>query len=164
MPSPVWPLPIYLDSWTKHSRFLCNIVLYSIGLPSPITSTTGHCFSYGPVSSFFLELFLHSSSVAYWVPTDLGSSSFSVISFCLFILLMGFSRQEYWSGFPFPFSVDHVLSELATLTCPSWVALHGTAHSFIELERLWSMWSDLLVICDCGFHSSKGTNLFLQGH
>ena len=27
--------------------------------------------------------------------TDLGSSSFSVLSFCLFILYMGLSRQEY---------------------------------------------------------------------
>ena len=34
-------------------------------------------------------------SVAYWAPTDLGSSSFSILSFCLFILFMGFSRQEY---------------------------------------------------------------------
>ena len=34
-------------------------------------------------------------SVAYWASTDLGSSSFSVLSFCLFILFMGFSRQEY---------------------------------------------------------------------
>ena len=32
MPSPVWSLPICLDSWTWHSRFLCNIALYSIGL------------------------------------------------------------------------------------------------------------------------------------
>ena len=32
--------------------------------------------------SFLSELFLHSSPVAYWAPTDLGSSSFSVISFC----------------------------------------------------------------------------------
>ena len=31
LPSPVWPLPICLDSWTWHSRFLCNIALYSIG-------------------------------------------------------------------------------------------------------------------------------------
>ena len=30
MLSPVWPLPICLDSWTWHSRFLCNIALYSI--------------------------------------------------------------------------------------------------------------------------------------
>ena len=57
-------------------------------LPSPVTSTTGHCFCFGSISSFFLELFLHSSPVAYWVPTDLGNSSFSVISFCLFILFI----------------------------------------------------------------------------
>ena len=38
--------------------------------------------------------------------------------------------------FATPFSVDHVLSELSTMTCPSWVALHGISHSFIELARL----------------------------
>ena len=31
LPSPVWPLPICLDSWTWHSRFLCNTALYNIG-------------------------------------------------------------------------------------------------------------------------------------
>ena len=31
--------------------------------------------------------------------------------------------------------VDHVLSELSTMIRPSWVALHGMAHSFIELEK-----------------------------
>ena len=46
-------------------------------LPSPVTSTTGCCFCFGFISSFFLELFLHCSSVAYWAPTDLESSSFS---------------------------------------------------------------------------------------
>ena len=25
---------------------------------------------------------------------------------------MGFLRQEYWSGLPFPFPVDHILSDL----------------------------------------------------
>ena len=99
-------------------------------LPSP--STTGHCFPFGSVSSFFLELFLHSSPEAYWAPTDLGSSSFSVVSFCLF---MGFSRQDYWSGLPFPAPVDHVLSECSTMTHPFWVALQGMAHSFIELDK-----------------------------
>ena len=104
-------------------------------LPSPVTSTTGHCFHFGSVSSFFLELFLHSSPVAYGTPTDLGSSSFSVLSFCLFILFMGFSRKEYRSDLPFPSPVDHVLSELSTMTCPSWMTLHGIAHSFIELDK-----------------------------
>ena len=64
-------------------------------LPSPVTSTTGCCFHFGYVSLFFLELFLHSSPVAYWASTDLGSSSFSIIFFCLYILFTGFSRQEY---------------------------------------------------------------------
>ena len=71
-------------------------------LPSPVTSTAGCCFCFGSVSSFFLELVLRYFPVAYWAPTKLGSSSLSVLSFCLFILFMGFSRQEYWSGFPFP--------------------------------------------------------------
>ena len=48
---------------------------------------------------------------------------------------MGFSRQEYCSGLPFPSLVDHVLSELSTMTHLSWVALHGMAHSFIELGK-----------------------------
>ena len=63
-------------------------------LLSPVTSTSGYCFCFGSIPSFFLELFLHSFPVAYWAPTDLGSSSFSILSFCLFILFMGFSRQE----------------------------------------------------------------------
>ena len=83
--------------------------------------------SFGFIPSFFLELFLHWSPVAYWVPTDLGSSSFSILSFCLFTLLMGFSRQEYWSGLPFPSPEDHILSDLSTMTCPSWVAPQGMA-------------------------------------
>ena len=116
-------------------------------LPSPVTSTTGCCFCFGSISLFFLHslffiiysfsvsvFFLHSSPVAYWAPTDMGNSSFGVLSFCLFLLFMGFSRQEYSSGLPFPSPVDHILSELSTITLPSWVPLHGMAHSFIDLD------------------------------
>ena len=31
--------------------------------------------------------------------------------------------------------MNYVLSELSTMTHPSWVALHSKAHSFIELEK-----------------------------
>ena len=48
---------------------------------------------------------------------------------------MGFSRLEYWSGLSVPPPVDHVLSELSTMICPSWVALHGMAHSFVGLHK-----------------------------
>ena len=48
---------------------------------------------------------------------------------------MGFSKQEYRSGLPFPSPVDHILSELSTMTHPSWVALYGMAYSFTELDK-----------------------------
>ena len=31
--------------------------------------------------------------------------------------------------------MDHVLSELSTVTCLSWMALHSMAHRFIELDK-----------------------------
>ena len=64
----------------------------------------------------------------------MGSSSFIALSFCLFILFMGFSRQEYWSGLSFPSPVDHILSDLSTMTRPSWVA-PGAWLSFIEWDK-----------------------------
>ena len=60
---------------------------------------------------------------------------FQTINSCLFVLFTECSRQEQWSGLPFPSPVDHVLSELSTMTRPSWVALHGMAYSFIELNK-----------------------------
>ena len=36
---------------------------------------------------------------------------------------------------PFPSPVDHVLSELSTMTHMSWVALHSMTHCFIELDK-----------------------------
>ena len=55
--------------------------------------------------------------------------------FLPFILFMGFSRQECWRGLPFLFPLDHVLSELSTMTGPSWVVLLSMTHSFIELDK-----------------------------
>ena len=43
------------------------------------------------------------------------------------------ARILKWFAFPSP--VDHVLSELSTKTRLSWVALHGMAHRFIELDK-----------------------------
>ena len=91
-------LPWFMDLTFHVILLLWHRTLFT----SPVTSTTGCCFCFGSIFLFFLELFLHSSSGASWAPTNLGSSSFSVIPFCLFILFMGFLRQEYWSGLPFP--------------------------------------------------------------
>ena len=124
----------FMDLTFQVPMHCCSLQHHTL-LLSPVTSTTEHCFSFGTIPSFFLELFLHWSPVAYWAPTDLGSSSFTVISFCLFILFMGFSRQEYWGDLPFPSPVSHVLSDLSTMTCLSWVALLVMAYSFIELDK-----------------------------
>ena len=127
-------LPWFVDLTFQVLMQHCSLQHQTL-LPLPVTSTTECSFCFGSISSFFLESFLHWSPVAYWAPTDLRSSSFSVLSFCLFILFMGFSKQEYWSGLPFPSPVDYVLSELFTMTCSSWVALPGMAHSFTELDK-----------------------------
>ena len=127
-------LPWFMDLMFQVPMQYCSLQHQTL-LLSPVTSTAGYCFCLGSIPSFFLELFLHWSPVAYWAPTDLGSSSFSVLSFCLFILFMGFSRQEYWSGLPFPCLGVYILTEISTMTCPSWVALHGMAHTFIELDQ-----------------------------
>ena len=44
------------------------------------------------------------------------------------------ARILKWFAIP-PSTVDHVLSELSTMTHPPWVAPHSMAYSFIELEK-----------------------------
>ena len=108
-------------------------------IASDFTSTTSHIHSW-VLFLLWLPLFILSGVISPLISSsilgtyDLGSSSFSVLSFCLFIMFMGFSRQEYWRGLPFPSPVDHVLSELSTMTCPPWVALHSIAHGELVCE------------------------------
>ena len=71
------------------------------------------------------------------------------VSFCLFIQSTRFSQRESWHGLLFPPPRDHILSELFTMTRPSWVALCSmvTASSSytspFAMTRLWSMKSIL---------------------
>ena len=123
-------VPLFMDLTFQVPMQCCSLQHQSL-LLSPVPSTTG----FGSIPSFFLELFLHWSPAAHWAPTDLGSSSFSVLSFCLFILFMELLRQEYWSVSPFPSPVNYILSELSTMTHLSWVALRSMAHSFFELGK-----------------------------
>ena len=142
-------LPWFMDLTFQVPMQYCSLQQWTL-LLSPVTPTAGYSFYFGSIPSFFLELFLFWFPVAYWAPTDLGSSSFSILSFCLFILFMGFSRQEYWSGLPFPSPVDHILSDCSTMTCPSWVAPRWLI--FIELDKaVVLVWLDWLVFCDYGF-------------
>ena len=71
-------------------------------LSPPDISTAEHCFCIGPATSFFLGVIsncslLFSNSILDTLWPE-GASS-SIVSFCLFILSVGFSRQEYWNDF-----------------------------------------------------------------
>ena len=142
-------LPWLMDLTFQVPMQYCSLQHRTL-LPSPVTSTTRCHFCSGSVSSCFLELFLHWSPVAYWAPTNL-SSLFSVISFWIFILFTGFSGKntevvchsfssffrtlQFCQKFCQSMVSDHILSELSTMSRLSWVALHGMAHSFTELDK-----------------------------
>ena len=85
--------------------------------------------------SFFLELFLHSSPVAilgtYWP----GEFIFQCPIFLPFHTVHGVLKARILKWFAIPFSSGPCLAELSTMTCPSWVALHSVAHSFIESDN-----------------------------
>ena len=62
----------------------CYSLQHHILLSSPDTSSTKLHISFGPDTSFILGLLVtlvHSSTVAYQTPSDLGDSSFGVTSF-----------------------------------------------------------------------------------
>ena len=71
----------FFTSWatreTQHSRVLCNFVPYDIGLyfyheTHPQLSFFFFFPFFGPVTPFFLALFLCSSHVAHWTATNRG--------------------------------------------------------------------------------------------
>ena len=120
---------------------------------SPVTATTGYCFCFGSIPSFFLELFLHWSPVAYWhLPTWGIHLSVSY--------LFAFSYCSWGSQGKNTEVVCHSLLQWTTVcqTSPPWPDCLGWPHrvwlSFIELDRLWSVWSDWLVFCDRVFSLS----------
>ena len=103
-------------------------------LLSPVPSPTGCCFCFGSICSFFLKLFLHWSPVEYWAPTDLGSSSFSMLSFA-------FSYCSWGSQGKNTEVVCYSLLQWTTFcqTSPPWPTHLGWPHtawlSFIELDK-----------------------------
>ena len=115
---------------------------------SPVISTTGYCFCFGYIPSFFLELFLHWSPVAFghlltWgVPRSVSYHfAFSYYSWCS----QGKNTEVFC----------HSLLQWTTFcqTSPPWpVHLDGLVS--LSETRLWSVCSDWLVFCDYGFSVS----------
>ena len=124
-------------------------------LLSPVTCTAGYCFSFGSMPSFFLELFLHWSPVAYWAPTNLGNSSFSILSFGL---LSPWGSQGKRSEVVCHSLLQFLQWTTFCQTSPPWPNRLGWSHSawlsFTELDKAVVLWSDWLVVCDCDFSLS----------
>ena len=122
-------LPWFTDLTFHVPMHYCSLE-HRTSLSPPNTCTGEHRFCFGAAIPFLLELLvitLCSSTVAYWTPSDLRGSS-SSIPFCLFILSMGLSRQEYWSGaaisfFSGPCCVRTLSNDLTILGGP---ARHGS--------------------------------------
>ena len=114
-------------------------------LPSPVTSTTGWCFCFGSIRSFFLELFLHWFPVAYWAPKTWGVHLF--VSY-LFV----FSYCSWDSQGKNTEVVCHSLLQWTTFCqyCPPWPIHLGWPYmawlSFTELDKActWNISSQLL--------------------
>ena len=107
---------------------------------SDLTSIPSHIYNW-PLFSLWFCLFILSEVISPLISSSLlgtywpGGFIFQYPIFLPLHTVHGFSRQEYWSGLPFPSPVDHVLSELSTMTHLSWVVLLGMAHCFIELDK-----------------------------
>ena len=112
-------LPWFMDLTFQVPMQYCSLQ-YQTLIPSPVSSTMGCCFCFGSVSSFFLVLFLHWSSVAYWAHTDLGSH-LSVSYLFAFSYVLGVLKAKILKLFAIPFSMNQILSELSTMTRLSWV-------------------------------------------
>ena len=145
-------LPWFVDLTFQVPMQYCYLQHRTL-LLSPVTSTTGYCFCFGSIPSLFLELFLHWSPVAYWAPTDLGSSSFSILSFA-------FSYCSWGSQGKNTEVVCHSLLQWTTFcqNSPPWPVHLGWPHSawlsFTEWDKTVVPWSDWLVFCDYGFSVS----------
>ena len=132
--------------------FYCGFVVVQLLSHIGLFATLWTVALQAPLSSTFSRSLLRFMSLSWWCYLTISSSAphhhpfpfaFSLSQhqglffqhiFLPLILSVGFSRQEYWNGLPFPPPVNHVLSVLI-MTCLSWVVLQGMAHIFIELWK-----------------------------
>ena len=92
------------------------------------------------ILSWVISLLISSSMLGTYWP---GEFLFQYPIILPFHTVHGASRQEYWSGLPFPSPVGHILSDLSNMTHSSWVAPRAWL-SFTELEN-------------AGFRKGRGT-------
>ena len=126
-------LPWFMDLTFQVPVQYCSLQHWT-SLPSPVTSTTGCCFCFGSIPSFFLELFLPWSQVAYWALTDCGVPLSVSYHFAFSYCSWGFQGKNTEV-------VCHSLLQWTTFcqTSPPWPVCLGWPHtawlSFFELDK-----------------------------
>ena len=141
-------LPWFMDLTFQVPMQYCSVQHRTL-LLSPVPSITGYCFCFGSIPSFFLELFLHWSPVAYWpLPTSVVPLSVSYH--------FAFSYCSWGSQDKNTEVVCHSLLQGTTFcqTSPPWPDRLGWPHtawlSFTELDKTVVLWSEWLVFCGYG--------------
>ena len=142
------------DSWTWDSRFLCNIALYIIG----------SCFCYQSHAQLVLFLlwllpFILSGVISPLISGSIlgtnrpGEFLFQYPIILPFHTVHGVLKARILKWFAIPFSSGPRLSDLSTMTRPSWVAPRAWL-GFIELDKaVVLVWLDYLVFCEYDFSS-----------
>ena len=139
MSSPILSLPICLDSWTWHSRFLCNIALYSIrpcfyqkshpqlGIGFALAASLHSFWSY-----FSTHLQWHIGHLPTWgVP--LSVSYHFAFSYCSW---GSQGRILKWFAIPFPCGPQWTTFSQTSLPWPTPLGWPHTAWlSFTELDK-----------------------------
>ena len=126
----------------------CSLQHWTL-LSPPDTSTTEHHSCFGPIASFFLELFLiafYSSPVAYWTSSDLGAHLLVSYLFAFSCCSWGFHSKNTGVG-------CHFLLQWTTFCqnsslwpihvgwpCTAWLIASLSWTSSFAMTRLWSMW------------------------
>ena len=145
-------LPWFMDLTFQVPMQYCS---YSIGLYFHHLSHAqlSVVFALAPSLRSVLELFIHWSTVAFWLLLTWGVH-LSVS--CLF----AFSYCSWGSQDKNIVMVCHSLLQWTTVcqNSPPWPIHLGWPYTAclivsLSLTRLWSMWSHWLVFCDCGFQS-----------
>ena len=150
--SPARPQPIYLDSWPSIPGSYA--LLFFIELD--FTFTTRHIRNRASFP-FWPCLFVLSGAISLLFPSSILDTYwprefiFQCPIFLPFHTVHGVLKARILKWFAIPFSSGHIFSELSTITHLSWVALHGMAPGFIELDKAVVHVIRLLVFCDCGF-------------
>ena len=134
-------LPCFMDLTFQVPMKYCSLQL-QCWLSPPDTSTTEHCFRFGPATSFYLELLvvtLCSAVVAYYTPFWPGGLIFQCRIFLPSHTIHGVLEAGMLEWFAIPSSTGPRFVRTLHCNLLILVALHGMTHGFFSVTWLWSM-------------------------